>query len=45
MYDPAIRRQMGVYYTPPEVTDFMARFVHEVLREKFHIDAGLPTTA
>lgn len=40
-YDPAIRRQMGVYYTPPEVTDFMARFVDEVLREKLHIDAGL----
>jgi len=40
-YDPAIRRQMGVYYTPSEVTDFMARFVHEVLREKLHIDAGL----
>lgn len=40
-YDPAIRRQMGVYYTPPEVTDFMVRFVDEVLREKLHIDAGL----
>lgn len=40
-YDPAIRRQKGVYYTPSEVTDFMARFVDEVLREKLHIDAGL----
>ena len=40
-YDPEIRRQMGVYYTPSEVTDFMARFVDEVLREKLHIDAGL----
>jgi len=40
-YDPAIRRQMGVYYTPTEVTDFMVRFVHEVLREKLRIDPGL----
>ena len=32
-YDPALRRQMGVYYTPSEVTDFMVRFVDEVLRE------------
>ncbi len=40
-YDPAIRRQMGVYYTPSEVTDFIVRFVDEVLREKLHIDAGL----
>ena len=32
---------MGVYYTPSEVTDFIARFVHEVLREKLHIEAGL----
>ena len=40
-YDPTIRRQMGVYYTPPEVTDFMVRFIDEVLREKLHIDAGL----
>ena len=40
-YDPAIRRQMGVYYTPTEVTDFIARFVHEVLRDKLKIDTGL----
>lgn len=40
-YDPVRRRQMGVYYTPSEVTDFMVRFVDEVLREKLHIDAGL----
>jgi hypothetical protein len=40
-YDPTIRRQMGVYYTPPEVTDFMVRFIDEVLREKLQISAGL----
>ena len=40
-YDPALRRQMGVYYTPSEVTDFMVRFVDEVLRENLNIDAGL----
>jgi hypothetical protein len=40
-YDPVIRRRMGVYYTPPEVTDFMARFIDEVLRTKLGVAGGL----
>ena len=32
---------MGVYYTPPEVTDFMTRFVDEVLQENLGVARGL----
>lgn len=40
-YDPVIRRQLGAYYTPTEVTDFMTRFVDDILRTKLHVDRGL----
>ena len=39
-YDPAIRRKTGVYYTPTAVTDFMTRFVDEVLAQKLGIKRG-----
>ncbi|MGH8603120.1 MAG: type ISP restriction/modification enzyme, partial [Gammaproteobacteria bacterium] len=41
VYDPVIRRQLGAYYTPTQVTDFMTRFVDEVLRTKLHVARGL----
>jgi hypothetical protein len=40
-YDPIIRRRMGVYYTPQEVTDFMVRFVDEILDEHLEVSRGL----
>ena len=39
-YDPAIRRKTGAYYTPTAVTDFMTRFVDEVLAQKLGIKRG-----
>ncbi|MEV0842015.1 type ISP restriction/modification enzyme [Actinocatenispora sera] len=40
-YDPDLRRQTGSYYTPREVSDFITRFVDEVLTEHFGLPAGL----
>lgn len=40
-YDPAKRKQMGVYYTPKPVVDFIVRSVDEVLKLDFGIDDGL----
>ena len=34
-YDPALRRNRGVYYTPVEVVRAQARFASELLRERF----------
>jgi predicted helicase len=40
-YDPALRRQMGVYYTPLSVVDFIVRQVDEVLKNEFKLASGL----
>lgn len=40
-YDPAIRRKMGVYYTPPEVARFMVNFIDEILQEKLGVTRGV----
>ncbi|MET8370769.1 type ISP restriction/modification enzyme [Micromonospora profundi] len=40
-YDPRIRRQMGAYYTPTAVSDFMARIVDEILRMELGVHRGL----
>ncbi|MEV0805029.1 type ISP restriction/modification enzyme [Micromonospora sp. NPDC050200] len=40
-YDSRIRRQMGAYYTPTAVSDFMARFVDEVLQMELGVRRGL----
>lgn len=37
-YDPDLRRELGVWYTPPEVVRYMVGRVHEVLKT----DLGLP---
>lgn len=39
-YDPKLRRSTGAYYTPREVTDFIVRFVDEVLTDHLGIEAG-----
>jgi len=40
-FDPALRRQLGVWYTPPEVVDYMVDRVDRVLREELAIPDGL----
>ncbi|NBU29543.1 MAG: DNA methyltransferase, partial [Caulobacteraceae bacterium] len=41
VYDNALRKQTGSYYTPPEVVGPMVRLVDEVVREHFGQQAGL----
>lgn len=36
VYDPRLRRERGVYYTPIEVVRAQVRFVDELLRTRFH---------
>ena len=39
-YDPKLRRQSGVYYTPVEVVGVQVRLVAELLREQFDLELG-----
>jgi type ISP restriction-modification system protein/N-6 DNA methylase len=39
-YDPALRKQSGVYYTPAALVSFMTRFVDDVLRLRLGRDRG-----
>jgi hypothetical protein len=43
VYDNALRKKTGSYYTPPEVVSAMVRLVDEVLRssKRFNLSAGL----
>ncbi len=40
-YDPVVREQFGVWYTPPEVVKYMVERVDTVLREELGIPMGL----
>ncbi len=40
-FDPALRKEMGVWYTPPEVVQYMVARVDTVLREELQIEDGL----
>lgn len=40
-YDPELRRQLGVWYTPPEVVRYMVERVHQALREDLGLELGL----
>jgi len=40
-FDPELRRQLGVWYTPPEVVSYMVERVDEVLRADLGIPDGL----
>jgi len=44
VYDNALRKLTGSYYTPPEVVEPMIRLVDEVLRKHFGRSAGLAST-
>ena len=40
-FDPDLRKQLGVWYTPPEVVKYMVARVHRVLQEDFNRPDGL----
>jgi len=43
-YDPHLREQRGVYYTPMPVVSFIVRSVDEVLKTRFNLPRGLADT-
>lgn len=40
-FDPELRKELGVWYTPREVVQYMVERVDRVLREELHRPAGL----
>lgn len=40
-YDKKLRKAKGVYYTPPQVVNFIIRAIDDILTEKFNINDGL----
>ncbi|MCL2137800.1 MAG: N-6 DNA methylase, partial [Coriobacteriia bacterium] len=40
-YDPALKKSLGVYYTPYQVVRYMVRMVDKILVEEFGIEGGL----
>ncbi|MCR5890463.1 N-6 DNA methylase [Hymenobacter sp. J193] len=40
-YDPQLRKEMGVWYTPPELASYMIAKVDQMLKEKLGIEEGL----
>lgn len=40
-FDPKLRKDLGVWYTPPEVVEYMVERVDGVLREELDIEDGL----
>jgi hypothetical protein len=40
-FDPDLRKQLGVWYTPPEIVQYMVARVDTVLREELDIPNGL----
>lgn len=44
-YDPAAKKQCGVYYTPQPVVEFIVRAVDDILRSDFGLSLGLADTS
>ena len=44
-YDPAAKKQCGVYYTPQPVVEFIVRAVDDILRTEFQLPMGLADTS
>ncbi|QQV79493.1 N-6 DNA methylase (plasmid) [Sphingomonas aliaeris] len=44
-FDPALRKQLGVWYTPPEIVRYMVARVDLALREELGIAEGLASPA
>ena len=42
-FDPALRKQLGVWYTPPEVVRYMVARVDRALKDDLGIEDGLAT--
>ncbi len=40
-FDPELRKDFGVWYTPPELVRYMVGQVDAALRENFHLAAGI----
>ena len=40
-FDPELRKQFGVWYTPPEIVKYMVARVDRALRENFNLPEGL----
>jgi len=40
-YDPELRKELGVWYTPPEIVQYQVERVDQVLREELDIADGL----
>lgn len=40
-YDPELRRELGVWYTPPEIVKYQVARVDQVLREELDLPDGL----
>ncbi len=40
-FDPELRKQLGVWYTPPEIVEYMVARVDTVLREELNLAEGL----
>jgi hypothetical protein len=40
-YDPELRRELGVWYTPPEIVHYMVDRVDQALREQLGLPLGL----
>ncbi|HAZ63548.1 MAG TPA: DNA methyltransferase [Armatimonadetes bacterium] len=40
-YDPQLRKELGVWYTPQEIVDYQVERVDRVLREELGVRAGL----
>jgi len=40
-FDPLLRKELGVWYTPPEIVEYMVARVDTVLREELGIEDGL----
>ena len=40
-FDPALRKELGVWYTPPEIVEYMVARVDTVLREELGVPDGL----
>jgi len=40
-FDPVLRKELGVWYTPPEIVEYMVARVDTVLREELDVPDGL----
>lgn len=43
-YDPKLRKQRGVWYTPAPVVNFIVRAVDDILKTEFNLPQGLAST-